>query len=136
MEFKDKLIYILIWVLGITATLTICLIDEKYFDLVFILGINTAIFLTFLFGTPLINGAVRQSQAKFSAVFFGVTGFRMAMIIFMLLIYLISSELVFKLGIILILMSFFINMGFEIKIIYSKLRPDFKSEKNNENARK
>jgi len=136
MKVKDKLIYVLIWQLGIVTTIAVCLVDEMVFDMAFIIGITTTIFLTFLFGTPLINGAVRKSQAKFSAIFFGVTGFRMALIIFMLLIYLISSALVFKTGIILILMLFFINMGFEIKIIYSKLRPDFKSNKNNEDAGK
>jgi hypothetical protein len=93
-------------------------------------------FIAFSFGTYKISESISTNQNRFNAVFFGVTGLRMILIIFLLLIYLLISDITNKIGIVFLICSYFIFMGFEIKIILHKLRPDLGNQKANENARK
>jgi len=93
-------------------------------------------FIAFSFGTYKISESISTNQSRFNAVFFGVTGLRMILIIFSFLIYLLISDITNKIGIVFLICSYFIFMGFEIKIILHKLRPDLGNQKANENARK
>jgi hypothetical protein len=93
-------------------------------------------FIAFSFGTYKISESISTNQSRFNAVFFGVTGLRMILIIFLFLIYLLISDITNKIGIVFLICSYFIFMGFEIKIILHKLRPDLGNQKANENARK
>jgi hypothetical protein len=93
-------------------------------------------FIAFSFGTFKISESISTNQNRFNAVFFGVTGLRMILIIFLFLIYLLISDITNKIGIVFLICSYFIFMGFEIKIILHKLRPDLGNQKANENARK
>jgi hypothetical protein len=93
-------------------------------------------FIAFSFGTFKISESISTNQSRFNAVFFGVTGLRMILIIFLFLIYLLISDITNKIGIVFLICSYFIFMGFEIKIILHKLRPDLGNQKANENARK
>jgi hypothetical protein len=93
-------------------------------------------FIAFSFGTYKISESISTNQSRFNAVFFGVTGLRMILIIFLFLIYLLISYITNKIGIVFLICSYFIFMGFEIKIILHKLRPDLGNQKANENARK
>ncbi len=93
-------------------------------------------FIAFSFGTFKIGESISTNQSRFNAVFFGVTGLRMILIIFLFLIYLLISDITNKIGIVFLICSYFIFMGFEIKIILHKLRPDLGNQKANENARK
>lgn len=134
---KTYLPYLLILILQIIALFLIPKVDENTIKETAILTMIALIeCFSFWFGTQKIEKALKSSQAKFNAVFFGVTGLRMILIIFLLAMYLIFIDLVNKSAIILLICSYFLYVGFEIKIIYTKLRPDFKSQNNNENARK
>jgi hypothetical protein len=93
-------------------------------------------FIAFSFGTYKISESISTNQSRFNAVFFGVTGLRMILIIFLFLMYLLISDITNKIGIVFLICSYFIFMGFEIKIILHKLRPDLGNQKANENARK
>ena len=93
-------------------------------------------FIAFSFGTFKISESISTNQSRFNAVFFGVTGLRMILIIFLFLIYLLISDITNKFGVVFLICSYFIFMGFEIKIILHKLRPDLGNQKANENARK
>jgi hypothetical protein len=105
-------------------------------DSIYLSGILFIYFIAFSFGTHKISQSISTNQSRFNAVFFGVTGLRMILIIFLFLIYLLISDITNKIGIVFLICSYFIFMGFEIKIILHKLRPDLGNQKANENARK
>jgi uncharacterized membrane protein len=105
-------------------------------DLIYLNGILFIYFVAFSFGTHNISKSISTNQSRFNAVFFGVTGLRMILIIFLFLTYLLISEITNKTGIVFLICSYFIFVGFEIKIILHKLRPDLGNQKANENARK
>jgi hypothetical protein len=105
-------------------------------DSIYLSGILIIYFIAFSFGTHKIIQSINTNQSRFNAVFFGVTGLRMILIIFLFLIYLLISNITNKIGIVFLICSYFIFMGFEIKIILHKLRPDLGNQKANENARK
>jgi hypothetical protein len=112
-------------------------VSKSLFDYISLLIINLLIFSSFHFGTSMILKKVQnKSQAQFNAAFFGVTGLRMIFIIILLSIYLIINKPANVIGVIFIISTYFIYMGFEIRFILHKLRPDLQNQKANENARK
>ena len=76
------------------------------------------------------------SQSKFNAKFFGSMGLRMLTGLGTIGIYLAISPIINKVGTIFLLISYFVYMGFEIRIILHKLRTDSEKSKNADNARK
>ncbi|MDP2175978.1 MAG: hypothetical protein Q8K70_08725 [Bacteroidota bacterium] len=112
-------------------------ISVTTFDYFSIVIFNSLVCVSFCIGTDFIFRFIKnKSQAKFNAAFFGVTGLRMILIILLIVIYLIFRTPVNKPGIIFMICSYFIYMGFEIRFILHKLRPDLQNQKANENARK
>jgi hypothetical protein len=112
-------------------------ISKSFSDYFILLVLSFLIFLSFNFGTIQILKQVKsKSQSRFNAAFFGVTGLRMIFIIILLSIYLIINKPANVAGVIFIISTYFIYMGFEIRFILHKLRPDLQNQKANENARK
>jgi hypothetical protein len=130
----------------------------KYFPLIFIAqvillflipglhkGVEDLIWLisiSLIFGVVFIFGAVRMisdfdiSQSRFNARYFGTMGFRMFMGIILIIIYLKFSSVMNKPGTIFLICSYFVYMGFEIRIILSKLRTNSEKPKNADDAQK
>lgn len=93
-------------------------------------------FLIFSVGAIRMMGAGEISQSKFNARFFGSMGLRMIICLSTIGIYLAISEVKTRIGSIFLVISYFIYMGFEIRIILHKLRTDSEKSKNADNARK
>jgi hypothetical protein len=128
----NLIIFLILSILGFAVPK----IAQNFNDALILSGILFIYFILFSFGTIKITNALQSSQSRFNMVFFGVTGLRMIFIIFLFLIYLLISDIANKIGIVFLICSYFIFMGFEIKIILHKLRPDLGNQKANENARK
>jgi hypothetical protein len=132
--------------------------DFKYFPLVFLLQLLLILFipglakgvedriwlvsicvvygLIFILGTRKIISAFESSQSQFNAKYFGAMGMRMLTGIILIGIYLKFSGAINKPGTIFLICSYFVLMGFEIKIILSKLRTNSEKSKNTDDARK
>ncbi|HEY1047560.1 MAG TPA: hypothetical protein VGF79_14035 [Bacteroidia bacterium] len=92
--------------------------------------------IIFSFGLMRLLNTGEISQSKFNAKFFGSMGLRMLTGLGTIGIYLAISPIVNKVGTIFLLISYFVYMGFEIRIILHKLRTDSEKSKNADNARK
>lgn len=90
----------------------------------------------FVLGSIKISAAEAVSQAKYNAMYFGWMGIRMIFALTTMAIYLVISDVKNKWGVIFLLISYFIYMGFEIRIFLHKLRTDSEKSQNADNARK
>jgi heme/copper-type cytochrome/quinol oxidase subunit 4 len=90
----------------------------------------------FVLGSIRISAAEAVSQAKYNAMYFGWMGIRMIFALTTMAIYLVISDVKNKWGVIFLLISYFIYMGFEIRIFLHKLRTDSEKSQNADNARK
>jgi Kef-type K+ transport system membrane component KefB len=134
---SKHLITYLIMFMIFTIICSFSLISKSLIDYSSLVLVNILILSSFYIGTNLILKKVEnKSQAQFNAAFFGVTGLRMIFIIIILSIYLIINKPANVAGVIFIISTYFIYMGFEIRFILHKLRPDLQNQKANENARK
>lgn len=102
-----------------------------------LLSILSAVNLTVsILGTRKILKNLSISQARFNAVYFGTMGLRMLSALILILIYLIYSPIVNKVGVIFLICIYFVFLGFEIRLIQPKLRTDSEKSKNTDDARK
>lgn len=90
----------------------------------------------FILGARKISHSLKVSQSQFNAKYFGSMGLRIVVALFSIAIYLKISTIVNKAGAIFLLISYFVYMGFEIKIILHKLRLDSEKSQNTDDARK
>ncbi len=105
-------------------------------DKIWLLSISLGYSLIFMFGTTRIIAAFDHSQSRFNARYFGTMGMRMLIGIILIVIYLKFSPVINKAGTIFLICSYFVYMGFEIKIILSKLRTNSEKSKNADDAQK
>ncbi|MFM6982883.1 MAG: hypothetical protein ACKOXF_02030 [Chitinophagaceae bacterium] len=92
--------------------------------------------LIFVLGTIRLSTALNVSQSQFNARYFGSMGLRMLIALILIAIYLKSSNVINKAGSIFLLFSYFVYMGFEIRIILHKLRTNSEKSQNTDDARK
>ena len=92
--------------------------------------------LVFVLGTMRLSTALNVSQSQFNARYFGSMGLRMLIALILIVIYLKISPVVNKTGSIFLIISYFVYMGFEIRIILHKLRTNSEKSKNTDDARK
>ncbi|MCC6818150.1 MAG: hypothetical protein IT245_04600 [Bacteroidia bacterium] len=101
------------------------------------LSIVLIVFCTiFVIGAKKISQSLDISQSQFNARFFGSMGLRIVVALISIAIYLFTSKIPNKFGAIFLLISYFVYMGFEIKIILHKLRTDSEKSQNTDDARK
>ncbi len=105
-------------------------------DKIWLLSISLAFGLICMYGTTRIISAFDVSQSRFNARYFGTMGSRMLIGIILIVIYLKMNSVVNKVGTIFLICSYFVYMGFEIRIILSKLRTNSEKPKNADNAQK
>jgi len=105
-------------------------------DMIFLISILLAYTLIFMYGAMRIVKALASSQSQFNARYFGTMGIRMLTGIILIVTYLKFSSVLNKFGTIFLICSYFVYMGFEIKIILSKLRTNSEKSKNTDDARK
>jgi hypothetical protein len=92
--------------------------------------------LVFVLGTMRLSTALNVSQSQFNARYFGSMGLRMLIALILIVIYLKISTVINKTGSIFLIISYFVYMGFEIRIILHKLRTNSEKSKNTDDARK
>jgi uncharacterized membrane protein len=127
-------IYVLIAQLLLTWFFPGLAIDQK--DQI-TLSIIVAVFcLIFVLGTIRLSTALNVSQSQFNARYFGSMGLRMLIALILIAIYLKTSSVINKAGSIFLLFSYFVYMGFEIRIILHKLRTNSEKSQNTDDARK
>lgn len=90
----------------------------------------------FILGASKISRALQVSQSQFNARYFGSMGLRIIVALISIAIYLKISPVINKAGAIFLLISYFVYMGFEIRIILHKLRTDSEKSQNTDDARK
>lgn len=105
-------------------------------DMIWLLAISLVYCIVFMFGTTRIIAAFNSSPSMFNARYFGTMGMRMLMGIILIVIYLKFSGTFNKAGTIFLICSYFVYMGFEIKIILTKLRTNSEKPKNADDAQK
>ena len=127
-------IYVLIAQLLLTWFFPGLTIDQK--DQI-TLSIIVAVFcLIFVLGTIRLSTALNVSQSQFNARYFGSMGLRMLIALILIAIYLKLSKIINKPGSIFLIFSYFVYMGFEIRIILHKLRTNSEKSQNTDDARK
>jgi hypothetical protein len=105
-------------------------------DMIWLSSISLIFALVFILGAVRIISALDVSQSRFNAKYFGTMGLRMLIGLVMMVIYLKFSGVINKPGTIFLICSYFVYMGFEIRIILSKLRTNSEKPKNADNAQK
>lgn len=105
-------------------------------DKLFLSILSAVNLLVSILGTQKILKNLNISQARFNAVYFGTMGLRMLSALILILIYLIYSPVVNKVGVIFLICLYFVFLGFEIRLIQPKLRTDSEKSKNTDDARK
>lgn len=105
-------------------------------DKISISVIECLVCLVFVLGTIRLSTALNVSQSQFNARYFGSMGLRMLMVLVLIAIYLKTSTVINKAGSIFLLFSYFVYMGFEIRIILHKLRTNSEKSQNTDDARK
>ena len=90
----------------------------------------------FILGASKVSQALQVSQSQFNARYFGSMGLRIVVALISIAIYLKISPVINKAGAIFLLISYFVYMGFEIRIILHKLRTDSEKSQNTDDARK
>ena|SRR5690349_16768608 len=105
-------------------------------DLVWLISISLIFGVVFIFGAMRIMADLSISQSRFNARYFGTMGLRMLIGLVLVVIYLKFSSVMNKPGTIFLICSYFVYMGFEIKIILSKLRTNSEKPKNADDAQK
>jgi len=98
--------------------------------------IEVVMCLIFILGTVRLSTALNVSQSQFNARYFGSMGLRMLIALILIAIYLKLSKIINKAGSIFLLFSYFVYMGFEIRIILHKLRTNSEKSQNTDDARK
>lgn len=111
-------------------------ITKGFKDSLFLSALSALNLLVFLYGSHKILKNLNLSQARFNAVYFGMTGLRMLTALIFILIYLIYSPVVNKFGVIFLICVYFVFLSFEIRLIHPKLRTDSEKSKNTDDARK
>lgn len=105
-------------------------------DSIFLSMIVSLYCVVFIFGAGKITRSLNVSQSQFNARYFGSMGIRIIIALISIAIYLKFSTIVNKFGAIFLLISYFVYMGFEIRIILHKLRTDSEKSQNTDDARK
>lgn len=105
-------------------------------DKLFLLGCNLVLSLLFLYGTFRLTQKLAVSQAQFNMAYFGGLGMRLIISLMMIFLYLQLSLVQNLKGVIFMICSYFIFMGFEIQFLLPKLRTDSENSKNTDDARK
>lgn len=98
--------------------------------------IEVVMCLIFILGTIRLSTALNVSQSQFNARYFGSMGLRMLIALILIAIYLKVSKIINKPGSIFLIFSYFVYMGFEIRIILHKLRTNSEKSQNTDDARK
>jgi hypothetical protein len=128
--------YGVFFILQIILVWTIKPLTTSLNDQLFLLGCNLVLGLLFLFGTFRLIQKLAVSQAQFNMTFFGGLGMRLIISLMLILIYLKLSLVPNIKGVIFMICSYFIFVGFEIQFILPKLRTDSENSKNTDDARK
>lgn len=128
--------YAIFFVLQILLVVFIPAITTSSNDQFFLLGCNLVLGLLFLFGTHRLVQKLAVSQSQFNMAFFGGLGMRLIISLMLILIYLKLSHIPNIKGVIFMICSYFIFVGFEIQFILPKLRTDSENSKNTDDARK
>ena len=128
--------YAIFFVLQILLLTFIPAITTSSNDQFFLLGCNLVLGLLFLFGTHRLVQKLAVSQSQFNRLFFGGLGMRLITSLMLILIYLKLSHIPNIKGVIFMICTYFILMGFEIQFILPKLRTDSENSKNTDDARK
>ncbi len=105
-------------------------------DLVWLISISLIFGVIFILGAVRIISDLTISQSRFNARYFGTMGLRMVLGLILVVIYLKFSSVMNKPGTIFLICSYFVYMGFEIRIILSKLRTNSEKPKNADDAQK
>jgi hypothetical protein len=133
---KDLKYFPIIFAIQLLLLLLIPGLAGNVRDLTWLVSISLVFALIFMFGTTRIIAAFNSSQSQFNARYFGTMGLRMLLGIILIVIYLKFSPVINKAGTIFLICSYFVYMGFEIKIILSKLRTNSEKPKNADNPQK
>lgn len=91
--------------------------------------------LLFIVAAIRLSSALNVSQSQFNARYFGSMGLRLITVLILIAIYLYTSEVINKVGTIFLILSYFVYMGFEIRIILHKLRTNSEKSQNTDDAR-
>ena len=133
---KDFKYFPLLFVLQLLLIFLVPGLTIGFEDRIWLVSICLVYGIIFMIGTRNIISAFSSSQSQFNAKYFGAMGMRMIAGIILIGIYLKFSGAVNKPGTIFLICSYFVLMGFEIKIILSKLRTNSEKSKNTDDARK
>lgn len=111
-------------------------IAQNQEDKLYLTVCNLILFLVFSLGIRRMQGTDGLSQARFNARYFSGMALRMFTALGLIAIYLYISKIKNIAGAISLIISYFVYMGFEIRIILHKLRTDSEKSQDAVNARK